>query len=357
MATRAGVPKKPVFNAVHTQCHGSTTAVSVLQSVRFRLAKSFLFATLSSAARFCCERPANDPMKPAGTRDCTMIRLFAAGLALVLSGGFASAQERATASCPGNPDALGTARVLVLDPATTPPVGRKQFPVTLPLAPHEVVLTFDDGPFPATTPHILDALRHECVKATFFLVGQMSAAHPALVRREQADGHTLGHHSFSHPQLDRMPLAAAQAQILHGIAADDAALGRRNEAAQPARFFRFPYFASSPALIAWLRSRNIIVFGADLWASDWNPMKPEQELALVMQRLRVSRGGIILFHDTKKETAAMLPAFLRALKREGYHVVQIVPRERGIGAGPAGEVVPEHMLFRGRHDQPGLIQH
>jgi peptidoglycan/xylan/chitin deacetylase (PgdA/CDA1 family) len=167
------------------------------------------------------------------------------------------------------------------------------------------------------------------VKATFFLVGQMSAAHPALVRREQAEGHTLGHHTFSHPLLNHMPLAAAEAQILRGIAADDAALGRRNTAAEPVRFFRFPGFASSPELIAWLRNRNMIVFGADLWASDWNLMTPEQELALVMKRLRATQGGIILFHDTKKETAAMLPAFLRTLKREGYHVVQIVPRDGG----------------------------
>lgn len=290
-----------------------------------------------------------------------MIRLFAAGLVLVLSGGLASAQEQAgppsAQSCPGNPDALGTVRTLVLDPATTPPVGRKQFPVTLPLAPHEVVLTFDDGPFPATTPRILDALRHECVKATFFLVGQMSAAHPALVRRERAEGHTLGHHTFSHPLLNHMPLAAAEAQIERGIAADDDALGRRSETAPPARFFRFPYFASSPALIAWLRSRNTIVFGADLWASDWNPMTPEQELALLMQRLRAGRGGIILLHDTKKETAAMLPAFLRALKREGYHVVHIVPRGQAVGAAPTTGIAPEHTLFRGRYDRPGLIQH
>src|SRR3984893_19518673 len=82
---------------------------------------------------------------------------------------FATATHAAS-PCPGNPDALGTARVLDVDPTVTPRVGRKQFPQTLPLAPKEVVVTFDDGRWPGTTQRILDALRQECVRATFFLV-------------------------------------------------------------------------------------------------------------------------------------------------------------------------------------------
>jgi peptidoglycan-N-acetylglucosamine deacetylase len=79
---------------------------------------------------------------------------------------------RAAGACPGNSDALGTARVLTVDPAATPRVGRKQFPQTLELAPGEVVLTFDDGPRPGTTERVLEALAHECVHAAFFLVGR-----------------------------------------------------------------------------------------------------------------------------------------------------------------------------------------
>ena len=115
--------------------------------------------------------------------------------------------------CPGNADALGTARVLDVDAATTPRVGRKQFPQTLPLATKEVVLTFDDGPWPGTTPHVLDALRSECVKATFFVLGRNAIAHPDLVRRELSEGHTVAHHTWSHPLLNRTSLAAAQAEI------------------------------------------------------------------------------------------------------------------------------------------------
>jgi len=229
------------------------------------------------------------------------------------------------APCLDNADALGTARMLAVDAATLPRVGRKHFPQTLPLAPKEVVLTFDDGPEPAATPRVLDALKHECVQASFFLLGRSALAHPELVRRERAEGHSIAHHTFSHPLLDRMRVAAAQAEIDRGFAAVDTALYGSPQHAPKTPFFRFPGFASSPALLDFLERRGIVVFGADLWASDWNPMTPEQELKLVLGRLEASRGGIVLFHDTKRQTAAMLPAFLRALRNGGYRVVHVVP--------------------------------
>src|SRR6266702_1007047 len=92
------------------------------------------------------------------------------------------------APCPGNPGALATSRVITVDAAVTPRVGRKHFPATLPLADKEVVLTFDDGPWPGTTTAVLDALKRECVRATFFLLGRNAAAHPELARRELAEG-------------------------------------------------------------------------------------------------------------------------------------------------------------------------
>jgi peptidoglycan/xylan/chitin deacetylase (PgdA/CDA1 family) len=172
---------------------------------------------------------------------------------------------------------------------------------------------------------VLDALRHECVKATFFLLGRNAADHPELARREVAEGHTVAHHTFSHPLLARLPFAAAEAEIDRGIGAvETAAIGHTGPVpATP--FFRFPGFASSPALLDRLQQRGIVVFGADLGASDWNPMTPATELALVMSRLNATGGGILLFHDTKAQTAAMLPALLRELKRQGYRVVHTVP--------------------------------
>jgi peptidoglycan/xylan/chitin deacetylase (PgdA/CDA1 family) len=253
-----------------------------------------------------------------------MMRSLLAPAILLMSAAAASA-----ASCPGNADALGVERVLAVNAATTPRVGRKHFPATLPLTRKEVVLTFDDGPWPGPTDRVLEALRHECVKATFFLLGRNAADHPALVRREAAEGHTVAHHSFSHPLLSRLSVHAAEAEIDRGIAAVEAALGRPGASTPATPFFRFPGFASSPALLDRMQQRGFVVFGADLWASDWNPMSPREELALVMRRLNAAGGGIVLFHDTKAQTAAMLPAFLRELKRQGYRVVHVVPGAPG----------------------------
>src|SRR5664280_2777635 len=130
----------------------------------------------------------------------SMFRILAIA-AIAASMPFAAA---AAQSCPGNPDALGTERVLTVDAASMPRLGHKQFPNTLPLQRKELVLTFDDGPWPTTTPKVLDALRHECVRTTFFLVGRNVAAHPEIARRELTEGHSVGHHTFSHPLLARM---------------------------------------------------------------------------------------------------------------------------------------------------------
>ncbi len=226
--------------------------------------------------------------------------------------------------CPGHPDALGTARVLSVDAASTPRVGRKQFPASLPLGPKELVLTFDDGPWPGTTPKILDTLKAECVRATFFLLGRSVEAYPAIARRELAEGHSLGHHSFSHPLLGHMTLAKAEAEIDRGIAEDEFALygARRSDPTTP--FFRFPGFVSTPALLDRLQDRGIVVFGADIWASDWLPMSPDEELQRILTRIEKAGSGIVLLHDTKAQTARMLPAFLRELKKRGYRVVHVV---------------------------------
>jgi peptidoglycan/xylan/chitin deacetylase (PgdA/CDA1 family) len=263
-----------------------------------------------------------------GTRhdeiETMMLRMMVALAAAV------TVSTAAHGACPA--DALGTARVLTVDPAAYPRVGRKHFPQTLPLRPKEVVLTFDDGPEPGSTERVLDALKHECVKAAFFVLGRASAAHPTLVRRELSEGHTIAHHSFGHPILDRMTAEAAKAEIDHGFAAVDTALYGKAERSPVTPFFRFPGFASNQALLDHLERRQIAVFGADLWASDWNPMTPAQQLALVLDRLEQTRGGILLFHDPRAQTAAMLPAFLRALKSRGYSVVHVIPPDRRPGS-------------------------
>lgn len=248
--------------------------------------------------------------------------------ALVASVAWTAAAQ--AADCP-RAGTLGTSRILDVDPAATPRVGLKSFPQTLPLADREVVLTFDDGPLPATTPRVLAALAQECVRATFFLIGRFASAHPALVRRIAADGHTIGHHSFAHPNLKYLKPAAAEAEIDKGIAADEMALHGIATTIPGTPFFRFPYFESTPQLLDRLQSRGIAVFGADLWASDWEPMAPQAQLKQLTDRLKIAGRGIILLHDSKAQTAAMLPAFLRYLRDNRYRVVHLAPAPRGVG--------------------------
>jgi peptidoglycan/xylan/chitin deacetylase (PgdA/CDA1 family) len=232
------------------------------------------------------------------------------------------------ADCP-RPGTLGTSRVLAVDAATTPRVGSKNFPQTLPLDDHEVVLTFDDGPWPPTTPKVLAALAHECVRATFFLIGKPASEHPALVRRIAAEGHTIGHHTWTHRSLMQIQPSETTEEIDHGISAVEMALHGVATTTPSTPFFRFPGFETTPATLELLQSRGIVVFGADLWASDWNPMTPKQELKLLIERLNIARKGIILLHDPKAQTAAMVPAFLRYLRDNHYRVVHLVPAKPG----------------------------
>jgi peptidoglycan/xylan/chitin deacetylase (PgdA/CDA1 family) len=229
-----------------------------------------------------------------------------------------------SAECP-RAGTLGVSRVLSVDAASFPRVGLKSFPQTLPLRDHEVVLTFDDGPWPPTTPKVLKALAQECVRATFFLIGKPASEHSDLVRRIAAEGHTIGHHTWLHRSLKQINPSETTDEINHGISAVEMALHGRATTTPTTPFFRFPGFESTPATLHILQSRGIVVFGADLWASDWNTMTPKQELKLLIDRLNVARKGIILLHDPKAQTAAMLPAFLRYLRENDYHVVHLVP--------------------------------
>ena len=90
---------------------------------------------------------------------------------------------RCSGACPGNPDALGTSRVLTISPGEFSRIGSMQYSQTLPLNDHEVVITFDDGPIPPYSNSVLETLASQCVKATYFLVGEMAQAYPSIVRQ------------------------------------------------------------------------------------------------------------------------------------------------------------------------------
>jgi len=248
------------------------------------------------------------------------------------------------AACP--PDALGVARVMQVGTVGGLEIGLKSYPHTLPLADHEVILTFDDGPNATYTPMVLKALADECVKATFFLIGRNVEALPELARRELNEGHTVAHHTFTHPQptLRFMSADVARADILKGMAAVEHALyGTEFPPGGPKDFseihlhtpwFRFPGFADTKDLRAWFAANDVGTFGVDDWASDWIPMTAEEELKLILSRLERDGRGMLLFHDIHPWTAEMLPAFLRELKKRGFRIVHIVP---GPGTGPVVE--------------------
>jgi peptidoglycan/xylan/chitin deacetylase (PgdA/CDA1 family) len=260
-----------------------------------------------------------------------MVLMFmnAPGVILVASMLWSAAAQ--AADCPRQ-GTLGTSRILAVDAATTPRVGLKNFSQTLPLADHEVVLTFDDGPWPPTTPRVLATLAHECVRATFFLIGKPASEHPDLVRRIAAEGHSIGHHTWMHRSLRQIPPEETTEEIDRGIAAVEMALHGVATNVPSTPFFRFPGFETTPATLELLQSRGIVVFGADLWASDWITMTPQHELKLLIDRLRSTRRGIILLHDPKERTAAILPAFLRYLRDNDYRVVHLVPAGPGTGS-------------------------
>ena len=230
-------------------------------------------------------------------------------------------------------DRLNVSREIAIDGAQQLSLGFQSYRTTLDLKDREVVLTFDDGPAAGTTAEILDALKQQCVKATFFLIGRNAAALPALVKREIEEGHTIGYHSMTHPEgtLRTMTFEAAKTDIDEGIAAVDAAAGSGMATKAPrSPFFRFPGFADSDALRDYVHARGMAVFGSDVWASDWREMTPQEELELILGRLEKAGKGIVLFHDIHPKTLVILPQFLQALSDRGYTVVQLVAKRPSI---------------------------
>jgi len=226
----------------------------------------------------------------------------------------------AWASSCRNPNALGVSRVISVDARTLPVVGVQDYGVRLPLAPGEVVLTFDDGPNPGSTSSILRTLADECLHATFFMVGRQARAHPETARQVLAAGHTIGTHTQNHP-LRRLPLNGEIREIETGIASVSAALGR-----QPAPFFRFPGLYRTREAEQYLHQHGIVVWSVDVDSYDWKHNDTTAMLNSTVARLQARRGGILLMHDIKPRTARVLPKLLAMLKARGFHIVHVVPR-------------------------------
>ena len=243
----------------------------------------------------------------------------------------ATAQAKPAPAAPAipacdKPGGMGLARIVEIDTTGGPGFGFEHFKQYDFLRDKEVLLTFDDGPWPGNTPAVLKTLADECLKATFFEIGEHATWHPEITKQVIAAGMTVGTHTWSHKDLARNPYAKdieqAKAEIEMGISAVHMAAG----GGKVAPFFRFPALQHPPQLLSYLAERNIAVFSTDIDSRDFKLHKPEEVIKSVMSQLEKHGKGIILMHDFKHHTAEALPELIRQLKAGGYKVVHLVPK-------------------------------
>ena len=246
---------------------------------------------------------------------------LALAFAAALIAGAASAQNApASAAKCENPNALGVARVVEIDTTGGPGFGFEHFKAYDFLRDKEVVLTFDDGPWPGNTPAVLKALAEQCTKAIFFPIGKHAGYYPEIMKQVAAAGHAVGSHTWSHKDLSALSAEDAKAEIEKGVAAVSIALGNKSGAA----FFRFPALRHPQELLKYVGERNIGVFSTDMDSFDFKMRKPDQVVKSVMAKLDKHGKGIVLMHDFQHATAEAAPELLKRLKAGGYKIVQIV---------------------------------
>ena len=221
-----------------------------------------------------------------------------------------------------NPDALGVGRVVEIDTTGGPGFGFEHFKQLDFLEPKEVVLTFDDGPWPGNTPAVLKALADECTKGLFFPIGKHATYHPEILRQVAGGRPHRGHAHLVARQSERQEDDRADGQGRDREGHQRGEMGARRP--RPAPFFRFPELQHNPAAMAYLGSRNVAMFSTDLNSFDFRKSSsPDKVVTTVMTKLDKLGKGIILMHDFQKHTADALPTLLRRLKEGGYKVVQI----------------------------------
>jgi peptidoglycan/xylan/chitin deacetylase (PgdA/CDA1 family) len=221
---------------------------------------------------------------------------------------------------------MGLARIVEIDTTGGPGFGFEHFKQYDFLHDKEVVLTFDDGPWPQNTPAVLKALADECLKATFFEIGKHAIWHPEITKQVIEAGMTVGTHTWSHKDLARNPYAKDLEQAEQEIEMGNSAVHMAAAGAPLAPFFRFPDLQHPPQLLVYLGERNIAIFSTDIDSRDFKMHKPEDVTKSVMSQLEKRGKGIILMHDFQHNTAEALPELLHQLKAGGYKVVHMVPK-------------------------------
>jgi peptidoglycan/xylan/chitin deacetylase (PgdA/CDA1 family) len=235
-------------------------------------------------------------------------------------------------SC-SNPNALGISRVVEIDTTGGPGFGFEHFKSHDFLREGEVVLTFDDGPWPKNTPAVLAALAAHCTKAIFFPIGLHATYEPGILKQVAAAGHAIGSHTWCHQDLSKTKGRCnvngkvqtveynPKDEIEMGISAVHWAVG-----GPTAPYFRFPALRQPQELIDYLGKRNIAIFSTDMDSFDFKMRKPEQVRQSVMEKLKKHGKGIVLVHDFQHATAEAAMDLLNDLKAGGYKIVFMKPK-------------------------------
>ena len=231
--------------------------------------------------------------------------------------------DHAVPPCAADPDKLGISRVVEIDAAGGPEFGGQNAERNDFLNDHEVVLTFDDGPMRSHTRHVLDALAAQCTRATFFMIGRMAAADPAMVKEVIAAGHTAATHTWSHKNLRSVGAGRAAQEFEMGVSA----VARASDGVA-APFFRFPYLSESRAIRDRAAKRNIATFWIDVDAKDYLTRNSIIVQRRVMAQLNAKGKGVILMHDIQPSTVGAIVPLLDELRLRGYKVVHVVPKAR-----------------------------
>jgi len=220
---------------------------------------------------------------------------------------------------------MGLSRIVEIDTTGGPGFGFEHFKQYDFLRDKEVVLTFDDGPWPQSTPAVLKALADECLKATFFEIGEHAMWHPEITKQVIEAGMTVGTHTWSHKDLARNPYAKDIEKAEREIEMGNSAVHMAAGGAPIAPFFRFPDLQQPPALLSYLGERNIATFSTDIDSFDFKLHRPDQVIQSVMSKLKKAGKGMVLMHDFQRQTAEAMPELLGQLKANGFVIVHMVP--------------------------------
>ncbi len=217
---------------------------------------------------------------------------------------------------------------------------------TMRIPPRTIVLSFDDGPDPTWTPKVLDVLARHHVHGTFFVLGSEVLRHPGLVRRAVAEGHEIGNHSFTHPDLTEISTWQQQWQLSQAQLALIGVTGRTTT------FMRPPYSFSNDSLddVSWQLAKEVhddgyVTVLADLDGRDWE--RPGVPAIVRNATPKNGQGAIVLLHDAggeRSQTVAALDVLIPKLQAQGYRFATL---GEALGLSPYHEATPGE-LWRGR---------